>query len=92
MEFRSGVNYINGNPLNGSIITLENNNQMVMPVIMMVKQSNGNLESINLPVEIWEKSGIYNLRYNSTSEIDSVIIDPEKKFPDVIRSNNTWPR
>ena len=86
------VNYINGNPLNGSIITLENNNQMVMPVIMMVKQSNGNLESINLPVEIWEKSGIYNLRYNSTSEIDSVIIDPEKKFPDVIRSNNTWPR
>jgi len=86
------VNYINGNPLHGSIITLENNDQMVMPVNMMIKQSNGKSEKINLPVEIWEKSGIYKLRYNSNSEIESIIIDPEKKFPDINRDNNTWPR
>ena len=86
------VDYINGNPLNGSIITLENNNQMVMPVILRVKQSNGKSEKINLPVEVWEKSGIYKLRYNSTSDIDSVVIDPDEKFPDINRTNNAWPR
>lgn len=48
------ISYINGNPHSGSIITLENNDQMVMPVVLMIKQSNGKSEKLNLPVEVWE--------------------------------------
>ncbi len=86
------VNNISGNPSRGSIITLGNKDKMVMPVILMIRQSNGKSEEMNLPVEIWENSSIYKLRYNSTSEIDSVVIDPDEKFPDINRSNNTWTR
>jgi hypothetical protein len=86
------VNYINGNPRDGSIITLKNNDKMVMPVFLMIKESNSKYEKVNLPVEVWEKSNIYKFRYNSTSEIDSVVIDPEDKFPDINRTNNIWSR
>ncbi len=86
------VNNISGNPSRGSIITLGNKDKMVMPVILMIRQSNGKSEEMNLPVENWENSSIYKLRYNSTSEIDSVVIDPDEKFPDINRSNNTWTR
>ena len=84
------VGYVDGNPSKGSLITLQNKDQMVMPVTVEVKQSNGEVGRINLPVEIWETSGIYTLHYDSTSPIDSVIVDPNKVLPDVNPSNNVW--
>ncbi len=85
------VKYINGDTSKGAFITIRNNDKMVMPVALLVKQSNGKSEKINLPVEIWEKSGIYKFKYKSTFKIDSVIIDPDENLPDVNRANNTWP-
>ena len=86
------INYVNRNPLEGSIISIGNNDQMAMPVVLMIKQSNGKTEKINLPVEVWEKSSTFKLRYNSTSVIDSIVIDPDERLPDIIRDNNIWPR
>jgi Peptidase family M1 domain len=85
------VKYINGDDTEGAFITIRNIDKMVMPVTILIKQSNGKSEKINLPVEIWEKSGIYNLQYKSTSKIDSIIIDPDENLPDINRANNTWP-
>ncbi len=84
------VRYVDGDPAKGALITIENKDQMVMPVTVEVKESNGKMGTINLPVEIWERSGVYTLRYNSTSPIDSVIVDPEKVLPDIDPANNVW--
>jgi hypothetical protein len=84
------VIYVDGDPSKGAMITLQNNDQMVMPVTVEVKQSNGEAGRINLPVEIWETSGVFTLHYNSTSPIDSVIVDPDKVLPDVNPANNVW--
>lgn len=84
------VRYVDGDPTKGAFITLENKGQMVMPVIVEVKESNGKTGRVNLPVEIWERSGIFTFRYNSKARIESVEIDPDKILPDIDPSNNLW--
>jgi hypothetical protein len=84
------VKYVEGNPAKGSFITIENKDQMVMPATVEVKESDGKTGRINLPVEIWEHGGVFTFRYNSTSTIDSVIIDPDKVLPDINANNNIW--
>ncbi|MHB1688417.1 MAG: M1 family metallopeptidase [Ignavibacteriaceae bacterium] len=84
------VKYVDNDPAKGCLITIENKDQMVMPIEVEVKESNGNTGRIKLPVEIWERTGLWTLKYNSTSKIDSVIIDPDQKLPDVNPGNNVW--
>ncbi len=84
------VKYVDGDPSKGALITIENKDRMVMPVVVQVKESNGKTGTIKLPVEIWEKSGQFTFNYNSTSLIDTVKIDPDEKLPDIDLSNNVW--
>ncbi len=84
------VKYIDDDPSKGALITIENLDKMVMPVTVKVKESNGNSGTVHLPVEIWQRSGTWTFKYNSTSMIDSVIIDPNKKLPDINPKNNIW--
>jgi aminopeptidase N len=84
------VKYIDNDPSKGVLITIENLDQMAMPVTVAVKEQNGNTGTVNLPVEIWQRGGEWTFKYNSTSMIDSVTIDPENKLPDVDRDNNVW--
>ncbi len=84
------VKYIDGDASKGSLITIENKNQMVMPVEIEVKESNGKTGRVKLPVEIWQRGGLWTFKYNSTSKIDSVIIDPDGMLPDVNPANNIW--
>ncbi len=84
------VKYIADNPKDGALITIENLQKMVMPVTVEVKESNGHTGRVKLPVEIWQRSGEWTFKYNSTSLIDSVIIDPDKLLPDENRNNNIW--
>jgi hypothetical protein len=86
------VKYIDNDPHNGIFITIENLGKMVMPVTIEIKENNGNITRVNLPVEIWQRSGEFTFRYNSTSIIDSVIVDPDKILPDVNIDNNIWPQ
>jgi aminopeptidase N len=90
----SSVKYSSGDTANGTKgaeITILNNRQMVMPVFIEVKESNGHTGRVTLPVEIWQNGGKWTFHYNSTSTIQSVTIDPDKVLPDMDRSNNTWP-
>lgn len=84
------VSYKNNLPANGAEITIENLEQMPMPVIILVKEVNGKEQKIQLPVEIWQRSGTYTFAVPTTSEIKEVIIDPEKSLPDWNRVNNIW--
>lgn len=87
-----GVKYIDGDTSKGAMITITNNDQMVMPVTVRVAESNGRSDTLRFPVEIWERSGEFTFQYSSTSSIVSVVLDPDERFPDVNPANNTWPR
>jgi hypothetical protein len=84
------VRYVDGDPAKGSLITLGNKDQMVMPTAVEVKESNGKTGTINLPVEILERGGSFTFFYHSITPIDSVIVDPNEVLPDVNPSNNVW--
>ena len=87
----TNVKYVNDDPAQGSLITLENYNQLVMPVTLEITESNGHSERVKLPVEIWETSGKYTFRFHSKSPLVKVVVDPDKMLPDVNAANNVWP-
>jgi aminopeptidase N len=84
------VTYTDNKPENGAQITLENLEKMPMPVTVLIKETNGKEQKINLPVEIWQRGSVWTFNVPTTSEISEVIIDPDKKLPEWNRANNTW--
>ena len=86
----SSVSYVDNEPAKGAIITIENKGKMIMPVIVKVIQTNGQTETVQLPVEIWQRGGSWTFKYASTTKIDKVILDPENLLPDAERNNNVW--
>jgi hypothetical protein len=85
----TSVVYNKHDPKNGSAITIENLDQMVMPVPVLVKEENGKQHRIDLPVEVWQRGPVWTFNVPSTSKITEVILDPDKKLPDVNRKNNS---
>jgi aminopeptidase N len=84
------VKYLNDNPANGALITIENKDKMALPVTVKVTEENGQSQTINLPVNVWQRDIDWTFKYNSTSKITSVELDPNGELPDVDRKNNTW--
>lgn len=82
------VRYIEGDPSNGSLISISNKNKLVMPVTMRITQDNGDSEIVRLPVQVWHRGDSWTMDYNSSSKIKQVEIDPNKEFPDVNLENN----
>ncbi len=83
------IKYIDDKPANGSSITIENREKMPMPVTVLVKESNGKEHKLNLPVEVWQRGKEWTFNVATTSEINEVILDPDKQLPDWDRSNNS---
>jgi hypothetical protein len=84
------VSYIDDKPTNGAEITIQNQEKMVMPVTVLVKEANGKEHRINLPVEVWQRGPEWTFGVPTTSEVKEVILDPDKKLPDFNRANNSW--
>lgn len=74
----------------GSTITIANLEKLPMPVTVEIKEKNGKTGRVTLPVEIWQHGGIWKFNYNASSDIQQVVIDPDKTMPDVNTANNTW--
>lgn len=84
------VGYVQGDPSKGSLISISNKDKMVMPVKMEITQENGKSEMVELPVQVWNRNDKWTMKYNSSSKIKQVVIDPKKEFPDVKPENNFW--
>jgi hypothetical protein len=84
------VRYIDNSPANGALITIVNKEKMAMPVDMQIIQTNGKAEMIHLPVNIWQRDGTWTFKYPSTSNIKSIVIDPNRELPDVDLDNNVY--
>lgn len=85
------VKYVKEDTTKGALITLVNKGKLAMPVILKIAQANGKTETISLPVNIWQRGGVWTFIYPSTSAIQSLELDPDHQLPDVDRGNNVWP-
>ena len=85
------VKYVKNDPARGALITIENLEKMALPVVAKITEENGKIQTIKLPVEIWQNGPKWVFRCNSTSKIKQVILDPDNQFPDINRKNNTYP-
>lgn len=84
------VNYIKSIPAKGASITITNQEKMVMPVTVLIKEENGKEHLIKLPVEVWQRGPEWTFNVSTTSLIKEVTIDPDNKLPDTNRKNNFW--
>ena len=53
----------------GSIITIENLQQMPMPVTMEITNISGKKTIHKLPVEIWKRNSKWTFKYNSNEPL-----------------------
>ena len=86
----TNVEYLQSNPVNGIIITIQNREKLPMPATVEVKEIGGKTGRVNLPVEIWQRGGEWKFFYPSTRKIESVTIDPDRMLPDSDERNNIW--
>jgi hypothetical protein len=77
-------------PESGVAITLQNLDQMAMPVPILIKESNGKTQTLTVPVEVWMRGGETTFYVYPTSKVTEVVIDPDKRLPDLNRKNNSW--
>ncbi len=85
----SAVQYTDNKPENGVSITVKNLEQMVMPVPVVIKESNGKEHKFTLPVEAWQRGSDHTFSVPTTSRIADIVLDPEKLLPDINRANNS---
>jgi len=83
------INYADNDASKGSLITIENLEEMVMPVTALIKEENGKTGTVKLPAEIWERGSTWTFPYKSTSKILSVTLDPDHVLPDINPDNNS---
>lgn len=84
------INYNQNDPAQGSLITIENLEEMALPVTVEIKEENGKTGRVNLPAEIWERGPVWTFPYKSTSKVVIVTIDPDHQLPDVNPENNSF--
>lgn len=84
------VTYVKNDPAQGSIITIANNEKLPMPVVVEIKESNGKVSRVKLPVEVWQHGAVWKFAYASTSTIEKITLDPDNTLPDVNSKNNSW--
>jgi len=82
------VAYVNDDPAKGVLITIDNLEKLPMPVVMDIKTVNGKTVRVKLPVEVWERNTSWTFKAPVAEPVESVIIDPDKAFPDVNPLNN----
>lgn len=84
------VQYVDGDPAQGALITIANNRKMAMPVDISITEQNGETGTKELPVEIWQNGATWTFKYPSTSKLQNVVIDPDGNLPDINPANNSW--
>jgi hypothetical protein len=86
----NSIKYVKNDPKLGAIITIENFEKMAMPIIIDVITTSGKNTRVKLPVEIWQRNKTWSFKFNSTEEIQNIVLDPEHVFPDCNENNNIW--
>jgi hypothetical protein len=81
--------YADKDPKKGIQITVSNKEQMAMPFTVEVKLKDGTKQRTYFPVETWLQNRAITFTIPTTTEVESVTVDPDNALPDVNRKNNT---
>ena len=84
------VKYVKDSASNGALVTIDNLEQMAMPIYLQYETENGKKDMVKIPVEVWQNNTTWVVKLNTTEKIKSVTIDPDRVFPDVNYANNVW--
>jgi hypothetical protein len=74
----------------GAVIAIQLLEKMPMPLTVKVVYTNGEEQLIKLPVEVWQRGATWNIAVETKNEVKEVVLDPDKKLPDMNYTNNTW--
>ncbi len=72
----------------GGRVVLENKGAMQLPVFLRVTYADRSVESVTLPVDLWNQGPRFTWRARNGKRVVRAEIDPEGKLPDADRSNN----
>ena len=86
----SKVDYVDGDPKKGAVVTIDNLDQMAMPVVVEWSTVDGKTDRKTLPVEIWQNNASWKIRLNTSDSLSRVTLDPDHVFPDMNSENNEW--
>ncbi|NII54729.1 hypothetical protein FHS47_002058 [Lutibacter sp. SG786] len=78
--------------VDGSVVTLSNLDQLVMPATLRVTLDDKSTRDIRVPVETWQQHKRFDIEVPGGRKIVRAEIDPDHKIPDRDRGNNRWPR
>jgi len=81
--------YVNKDPKQGIRVTVVNKEQMAMPFTIEVKLKDGSKHRMKLPVETWLQNKAITFVISTTTEAETVTVDPDAALPDMDRKNNT---
>ena len=81
--------YVDKDPSKGIQIIVANKEQMAMPFTIEVKLKDGSRYRMKLPVETWLQDKAITFVIPTTTEAESVTIDPDHAIPDNNRENNS---
>ncbi len=76
----------------GAVIHLHNDAGLVMPVLLEVELSDGQVLERKLPVEVWARSDAFDFFLDVPGTVVRVTLDADHQLPDVDRSDNVWRR
>jgi hypothetical protein len=86
----TGLKYVKNNPEEGTLISLQNVGEVVMPVNLLLEDVTGHLYKFQIPVEFWMRGNSSIYKANTSTKIIKITIDPDKLYPDIDLSNNIW--
>ena len=84
------VKYVNDDPSQGALITVENLGRMAMPLYLQYETQSGRSDTLKIPVEIWQNGPTWIQKIKTNEKLKEVTIDPDHVFPDINTDNNTW--
>ena len=74
-------------------VQVENKGRMPLPVLLVAQNQKGEKTRVTVPVDVWLiGTRRASVRMAIPQGFTRVEIDPDEQFPDVDRTNNTWPR
>lgn len=65
---------------------------MLMPAELRLTFDDGSMDTVRLPVEMWNLGHHFTYRLPSSKRVRRVEVDPRRVLPDMERSNNIWER
>src|SRR3546814_13675366 len=75
------IAYVDGDPKNGALVTVEARDKLVMPVTLRVVFADGSKKDMRLPAETWIRQAATAVPVGGISKIVSATLDPTTSCP-----------